>query len=90
MPGTAVVADPRMLAHDPGRGHPERPDRLRVLLEYVAEARGLTRLGTRPASEDELALVHPPEHLRRWPRRSSAATIWPSSPPRWSTTICLE
>ena len=65
MPGTAVVADPRMLEHDPGRGHPERPDRLRVLLDYVAEASGLTRLGTRPASEDELALVHPPEHIAR-------------------------
>jgi acetoin utilization deacetylase AcuC-like enzyme len=65
MPGTAVVADPRMLEHDPGRGHPERPDRLRVLLDYVAGARGLSRLGTRPASEDELALVHPPEHIAR-------------------------
>ncbi len=65
MPGTAVVADPRMLAHDPGRVHPERPDRLRVLLDYVAAARGLTRLGTRPASEEELVLVHPPEHIAR-------------------------
>jgi len=65
MPGTAVVADARMLEHDPGRGHPERPDRLRVLLDYVAEARGLIRLGSRPASYDELALVHLPEHIAR-------------------------
>ena len=29
--GTGIVLDERMLAHDPGPGHPERPDRLRVL-----------------------------------------------------------
>jgi acetoin utilization deacetylase AcuC-like enzyme len=65
MAGTAVVVDPRMLEHDPGRGHPERPDRLRVLLDYVDGARGLARLGTRPATDEELALVHPPEHIAR-------------------------
>ena len=63
--GTAVVADRRMLAHDPGRGHPERPDRLRVLLDHLGDARDLVRLGARVAAEEELALVHPAAHIER-------------------------
>jgi acetoin utilization deacetylase AcuC-like enzyme len=63
--GTAVVLDRRMLDHDPGRGHPERPDRLRVLLDHLDGAPGLKHLGARAASEDELALVHPPAHVER-------------------------
>src|SRR5262249_17353465 len=60
---TAVVLDERMLAHDPGPGHPERPERLRVLLDHLGGARALMRLGTRAATEDEIALVHAPEHI---------------------------
>jgi acetoin utilization deacetylase AcuC-like enzyme len=63
--GTAVVIDRRMLAHDPGRGHPERADRLRVLLDRLGDAPGLVHLGARLASEDEVALVHAPEHIER-------------------------
>jgi len=62
---TAVVIDRRMLEHDPGRGHPERPDRLRALLDHVGDARGLVPLGARPATEEELALVHPAVHVER-------------------------
>jgi acetoin utilization deacetylase AcuC-like enzyme len=58
--GTGLVLDERMLAHDPGRGHPERPDRLRVLRHHLGDASALVRVGARPASEDELALVHAP------------------------------
>jgi acetoin utilization deacetylase AcuC-like enzyme len=58
--GTGIVLDERMLAHDPGRGHPERPDRLRVLCDGLRARPGLVRVGARPASEDELALVHDP------------------------------
>jgi acetoin utilization deacetylase AcuC-like enzyme len=63
--GTAIVLDERMLAHDPGRGHPERPARLRVLLDTVGKARGLVHLGARPATEDEIALVHAPRLVER-------------------------
>jgi acetoin utilization deacetylase AcuC-like enzyme len=56
--GTGIVVDERMLGHDPGHGHPERPDRLRVLLDCFAGAAGLVRLGARLATEDEVALVH--------------------------------
>jgi acetoin utilization deacetylase AcuC-like enzyme len=63
--GTAVVLDRRLLAHDPGRGHPERPDRLRAVLDHLENALGLVRLGARPAGEEELGLVHTPEHIAR-------------------------
>jgi acetoin utilization deacetylase AcuC-like enzyme len=63
--GTGIVLDPRMLAHDPGRGHPERPDRLRVLLDHLAGAPHLVALGARPAAADEVALVHTAGHLER-------------------------
>src|SRR6058998_654580 len=63
--GTAVVSDARMLAHDPGRGHPERADRLRVLLDHLEDAPGLVRLRPRLATEDELALVHTRAHIER-------------------------
>src|SRR5437870_13471497 len=63
--GTAVVVDRRMLAHDPGRGHPERPDRLRVLLDHLGDARDLVHLGARAAVDEELALVHPGARIER-------------------------
>ena len=63
--GTGLMLDERMLAHDPGRGHPERPDRLRVLLDRWRDAAGFTRIAARPATEDELARVHDPRHVAR-------------------------
>jgi acetoin utilization deacetylase AcuC-like enzyme len=62
---TGVVIDRRMLEHDPGPGHPERPDRLRVLLDHLEGAREIERIGARPALDDELLLVHTPEHVER-------------------------
>ena len=56
--GTGIVLDERMLAHDPGVGHPERPDRLRVLHSRLADAPGLVHIGARLATEEQLALVH--------------------------------
>jgi acetoin utilization deacetylase AcuC-like enzyme len=56
--GTAYVTDPRMLAHDPGAGHPERADRLRVVQERVVAEPGLVRLTARPATDEELGRVH--------------------------------
>src|SRR5688572_9372727 len=48
-------------AHDEGRGHPERPERLQAIREGLAkggvESR-VTRLEPRPATLDELAAVH--------------------------------
>jgi acetoin utilization deacetylase AcuC-like enzyme len=65
MAGTGIVLDERMLAHDPGHGHPERPERLRVLHHHLGDAPGLIRIGARPASADEIALVHAPALVER-------------------------
>ena len=62
---TAVVSDARMLAHDPGRGHPERAERLKVLLDHLAGARDLVRLEPRAATDDELAEVHARRYVER-------------------------
>jgi acetoin utilization deacetylase AcuC-like enzyme len=63
--GTGLMLDDRMLAHDPGRGHPERPDRLRVLHDRFRDTAGLVRIGARLATEDEIARVHDMRHVER-------------------------
>jgi len=56
--GTAVMTDARMLEHRPGAGHPERPDRLRVLLDVVGRYPSLERISAREATSEELERVH--------------------------------
>lgn len=59
MPHTGIVIDPRFLDHDTGRGHPERPQRIATLLEWLdAAEHRYTRLEPRFATGEELALVH--------------------------------
>ena len=56
---TGVVIDPRFLDHDTGRGHPERPQRIATLLEWLESAPSTyPRLEPRLASGEEIALVH--------------------------------
>jgi acetoin utilization deacetylase AcuC-like enzyme len=61
----ALVTDPRFRNHDPGHGHPECPQRLEVLEELfeTERYRGLPRVGAREAVEEEVGLIHTPEHL---------------------------
>jgi acetoin utilization deacetylase AcuC-like enzyme len=59
MANTGVVIDPRYQEHDTGSGHPECAERIAVLLPLVdAPSAGYTPVEARPASGDELALVH--------------------------------
>jgi acetoin utilization deacetylase AcuC-like enzyme len=60
---TALMTDARMLAHEPGPGHPERPDRLRVLLELTAGVTALERVAAREATDAEIERVHAPRLL---------------------------
>jgi len=55
---TGVVLDPRFMEHQPGRGHPERPERIAVLVEMLERQAGLVRVEPRPATADEITLVH--------------------------------
>jgi acetoin utilization deacetylase AcuC-like enzyme len=55
--------DARYTAHQTGRGHPERPERIAVLHEHVREQPGLRRVEPRAASEDDLVLVHDERYL---------------------------
>jgi len=55
---TGIVIDPRYQAHDTGAGHPERPERIKVLLSLAAGGEHLVSLAARPATGEELALVH--------------------------------
>jgi len=64
---TALVADPAYRRHDPGPGHPERPERYDAVL-YGLDHAGLTpempRIPPRPATTDELAACHTREYIQ--------------------------
>jgi acetoin utilization deacetylase AcuC-like enzyme len=60
--------DPCFEEHDTGPGHPERPERLRVIRRTLAES-GLAgrceRVEPEPADDRQLARVHEPAHIQR-------------------------
>lgn len=65
---TALLADPLYKRHLTGPGHPERPARFDAVVEGLDRA-GLTpkllRVAPRAATEDEVALCHTREYIRR-------------------------
>lgn len=58
---TILYSHPACLEHDPGRGHPERPARLRAVLEALeAEAfAALERRQAPRAEREQIARIHP-------------------------------
>ncbi len=63
---TALITRPACLDHDPGPGHPERPDRLRrvlAALDHPDFAPLLRDLAPR-ATEAQLALAHPAPYVQ--------------------------
>jgi acetoin utilization deacetylase AcuC-like enzyme len=61
VPRTAIGADPRVRAHDPGPGHPEQIGRYTAVYNALSSAGLLSKalvLDPRVATDDELALVH--------------------------------
>jgi len=58
---TGIVADPRVKQHDTGPGHPEQPARFDAIInhfERVDLLGALSRIESRIATDDELALAH--------------------------------
>ena len=65
MSSLALIKDDRYLEHDPGDGHPESPDRLRVIHGLIdREFSGLQLIPPRLATQSELALVHDPFYIQ--------------------------
>src|SRR5438067_12744815 len=58
---TALYTHPACLEHDPGRGHPEPPDRRRAVLPALdgPDLAGLERCEAPAAALDDLCRVHP-------------------------------
>ncbi|HZY60517.1 MAG TPA: histone deacetylase [Candidatus Binataceae bacterium] len=62
---TALITDRHYLEHAPGRGHPERPERVKVLLDMAAglDRAGLARIAPREATVAEIELCHEPRYV---------------------------
>lgn len=65
MSRTCLILDPVFLQHDPGPGHPESPDRIRVLLEWIESFQHpeVTVRPSRPVERAILELVHDPDYI---------------------------
>ena len=61
MAGTGIAFDATLKQHDPGPGHPEQPARLAAVMSRLP---ALTKLTARPATDDDLALVHTPGYIQ--------------------------
>jgi acetoin utilization deacetylase AcuC-like enzyme len=86
---TAILADPVYKQHDPGAGHPERPERYDAVTQALTAA-GLmnssARIKPRFATEDEVALCHSHAYIQKVTKeigagrtRSRQTPIWPTS-----------
>jgi acetoin utilization deacetylase AcuC-like enzyme len=66
MSRTAVVVDADYLKHDPGEFHPERPERIEVLLGLAREldSEKFQLLPPKSASRSEIELCHDPDYIR--------------------------
>ena len=63
-----VFSDPAMLRHEPPDDHPESPKRLETVMQTVRrfETAGKVSVAApRPATDDDLLLVHSPEYLKK-------------------------
>jgi acetoin utilization deacetylase AcuC-like enzyme len=65
MTKTALVIDQEYLKHFPGQSHPERPERIKVLLELAASLDGsaFQLLPPRPATRAEIEACHSADHV---------------------------
>jgi acetoin utilization deacetylase AcuC-like enzyme len=74
MSSLAIIKDDRYLEHNPGDGHPESPNRLRVIHDLIEkEFSDLPLIEPRAASENELAAVHDPFYIETVARSEGRA-----------------
>ncbi len=65
MSSPMLIKDDRYLDHNAGEGHPESPNRLRVIHSLIdSEFSSLPLIAPRLATEDELSLIHDPGYIR--------------------------
>jgi acetoin utilization deacetylase AcuC-like enzyme len=65
VPSLSIINDDRYLEHNAGEGHPESPNRIRVINDLIQrEFNNLPLIQPRLATESELALVHEPLYVR--------------------------
>ncbi len=65
MSSVAIIKDDRYLEHSAGEGHPESPNRLRVIHDLIQkEFAQLPLIQPRLATPDELALIHDPRYIQ--------------------------
>jgi acetoin utilization deacetylase AcuC-like enzyme len=62
----SLLTDPICIEHDPGEGHPERPERLRGILHALTEntVRGTQFSSPPEATIEELTRVHDPRYVQ--------------------------
>jgi acetoin utilization deacetylase AcuC-like enzyme len=62
---TLFFTHPSGIEHDPGRGHPERPDRLKAVLRALEEPefKGLDRRSPPRAEREQIARAHDPRYV---------------------------
>ena len=74
-PHTALLTDLIYKDHNPGAGHPERPERYDAVVDALSHA-GLTKslphIAPRPATEDEVALCHGRAYIQEVKREIAA------------------
>lgn len=65
---TAVIYSEHFLHHNTGPGHPESPERLRRIIEYLknnSQFKSLEFFEPRPASVQEIEFVHTKDYIQR-------------------------
>lgn len=85
---TALINDPRFLEHDTGRGHPERPERLRAVEAHLRETRLWDRfrhLAFEAAEREVIEYLHAPAYVDRLMRACRGAEPWIDTP---DSAIC--
>jgi acetoin utilization deacetylase AcuC-like enzyme len=79
IPGLAYLFDDRYLLHNTGAGHPETAQRLEAIrqaLVHYGATEHWYRVEPRPASPEEIELIHSPEHIERIKQAASRAPAY--------------